>query len=80
MKGIRGVVEELWSCSDHTVRERLGRICDRPAGVPGAADRPALNELDWLAEIMVGRHGAAQSALKADIQLEVLRRGPDRAT
>lgn len=62
---------------DDTVQTRLDRIHATPLPVDGTESKQ-IAELDQLAEIMIGRPSTNEAALKAAIQTEVLRRGPDR--
>ncbi len=66
------------SPSDESIRERLEHISREPLSTDTKTVRTELDHLDQLAEQMVGRRESAENTLKAEIQDEVLRRGPDR--
>lgn len=64
--------------TDDTIQDRLDRISRQPVPVDPQTLWRQLDELDQLAEDMIGRGENADTTLKAAIQREVLRRGPDR--
>ena len=69
---------DQWIHSDEFVRTRLGLIEDEPVLAASRTTRRQLTELDQLAECMIGRHDTNQTSLKAAIQREIRRWGPDR--